>query len=54
VRVYNGADEAMPETFKRIKGALKDKKRTVEFIEDENAQADFIVVVGSKTETLKP
>ena len=54
VRVYNGADEAMPETFKRIKGALKDKQRTVEFIEDENAQADFIVVVGSKTEALKP
>ena len=54
IRVYNGADEAMPETFKKIKNGLNDKKRTVEFIDDPNAQADFIVLVGSKTEALKP
>ena len=44
----------MPETFKRIKSSLKDKKRTVEFIDNPSAQADFTVVVGSKTEALKP
>ena len=54
IRVYNGADEAMPETFKKIKSSLKDKKRTVEFIDNPSAQADFTVVVGSKTEALKP
>ncbi len=54
IRVYNGADEAMPQTFKKLKGTLKDKKRSVEFIDDENAQADFIIVVGSKTQALKP
>jgi ABC-type branched-subunit amino acid transport system substrate-binding protein len=54
IRVYNGADEEMPQTFKRLKGALKDKKRSVEFIDNPNAQADFTVVVGSKTQALKP
>ena len=44
----------MPETFKKVKSPLKDKNRTVEFIDDENAQADIIVVVGSKTDALKP
>jgi polyisoprenyl-teichoic acid--peptidoglycan teichoic acid transferase len=53
IRVYNGADKDMPETFKKLKSALNDKKRTVELIDDENAQADFIVVVGSKTKALK-
>ncbi|MEX1336117.1 MAG: LCP family protein, partial [Candidatus Limnocylindrales bacterium] len=55
IRVYNGAADEMPETFKRLKKVLKDKKRSVEFIDDDaNAQADFIVVVGSKTPALKP
>jgi LCP family protein required for cell wall assembly len=54
IRVYNGADEALPETFKKIKSTLKDKQRTVEFIDNPDAQADFTVVVGSKTQALKP
>ena len=54
IRVNNGANEEIPETFTKLKRTLKDKKRTVEFIDDPNAQADFIVVVGSKTEALKP
>lgn len=53
IRVYNGADEDMPETFKRLKNVLKDKQRSVEFIDNANAQADFTVIVGSKTEALK-
>lgn len=54
ITVYNGADEAMPETFTKIKRTLNDKGRAVEFVDDLSAQADFIVVVGSKTEALKP
>ena len=54
IRAYNGANEEMPETFKKLKNVLNDKKRSVELIDDPNAQADFIVIVGSKTEALKP
>ncbi len=53
IRVYNGANEEMPETFKRLKNILNDKRRKVEFVDDPNAQADFIVIVGDKTDTLK-
>ncbi len=54
LRVYNDAREEMPETFKKLKSTLNGKKRTVEFVDDPNAQADFIVIVGSKTKALKP
>ena len=54
IRAYNGAQKAMPDTFKKIKSMLNDKKRTVEFVEDEATTADFVVIVGSKTEALKP
>ena len=54
IRVYNGAEEDMPQTFKRLKSLLKDKKRSVEFIDNPDAQADFTVVVGGKTAALKP
>ena len=54
IRAYNGANGEMPETFKKLKNVLNDKKRSVELIDDPNAQADFIVIVGSKTEALKP
>ena len=49
IRAYNGAEEAMPETFKKLKNVLNDKKRTVEFMEDDATTADFVVIVGSKT-----
>jgi dienelactone hydrolase len=54
IRAYNGAEELMPETFTKLKRTLNDKKRTVEFVEDEATTADFLVIVGSKTEALKP
>ena len=54
VPVYNGADEAMPETFTRLKRTLKDKKRSVEYVDDEATTADFVVIVGGKTKALKP
>ena len=49
IRAYNGAEEAMPETFKKLKNVLNDKKRTVEFMQDDATTADFVVIVGSKT-----
>jgi hypothetical protein len=54
IRVYNGADEAMPETFKKIRSTLKDEGRTVERIDNPDAQAHFTVVVGDETKALKP
>jgi LCP family protein required for cell wall assembly len=54
IRVYNGADEKMPQTFARLKRTLKDKGRTLERIEDAATTADFVVIVGSKTKSLKP
>jgi ABC-type branched-subunit amino acid transport system substrate-binding protein len=54
IRVYNGADESKPETFTRLKRTLKDKKRSIEFVDDSATTADFVVIVGDKTEALKP
>ncbi len=54
IRVYNGADEKMPQTFARLKRTLKDKGRTLERVEDAATTADFVVIVGSKTKSLKP
>ncbi len=54
IRAYNGAEEAMPETFTRLKRTLNDKKRAVEFVDDEATTADFVVIVGDKTKALKP
>jgi hypothetical protein len=54
IRAYNGAENEMPETFTRLKRTLNDKQRQVEFIEDEQTTADFVVIVGSKTASLKP
>jgi LCP family protein required for cell wall assembly len=54
IRAYNGAEDEMPETFTRLKRTLNDKQRQVEFIEDDQTTADFVVIVGSKTASLKP
>jgi LCP family protein required for cell wall assembly len=54
IRVYNGADEKMPQTFARLKRTFKDKGRTLERIDDAATTADFVVIVGSKTKSLKP
>ena len=54
IRVYNGADEKMPQTFARLKRTLKDKGRTLERVDDAATTADFVVIVGSRTKSLKP
>ncbi len=54
IRAYNGAEATMPDTFKKLKGLLSDKKRTVEFIDDRATTADFVIIVGKKTKALKP
>jgi LCP family protein required for cell wall assembly len=54
IRAYNGAEKDMPETFSRLKRTLKDKKRSVELVDDDATTADFVVIVGSKTKALKP
>jgi LCP family protein required for cell wall assembly len=54
IRFYNGAEESMPQTAARIRRTFKDKQKTVEFIEDPAAIADVEVIVGKKTESLRP
>lgn len=54
ITFYNGAQEAMPETTKRIKRALKDKGRELRYVDDPDAPADIVVTVGGKTKALKP
>lgn len=49
IRAYNGAEEANPETFKRLKRTFKEKGVDVELVQDPEQAADFVVTIGSKT-----
>ena len=53
ITAYNGAEEAMPETLARLEKAFKDKAREVVTADDPEQEADFVVIVGDKTKTLK-
>jgi hypothetical protein len=46
---YNSAEEAMPETFKRLKRTFKEKGVDVVLTEDPEQTVDFVVTIGSKT-----
>ncbi len=54
ITFYNGAEETMPETATKVKRAFKDEGREVEYIDDPEAEADIVIVVGGETEALKP
>jgi LCP family protein required for cell wall assembly len=51
ITFYNGAAEAMPQTAKQVKRAIKDKRREIVLVDDPDAQADIVVTVGSDTKT---
>jgi hypothetical protein len=51
ITAYNSAQEAMPETFKRLKRIFKDKGADVVLVDDPEQAADFAVIVGDKTKT---
>ena len=40
----------MPETLKRLKRAFKDKGQEVVTVDDPEQEADFVVIVGEKTD----
>jgi LCP family protein required for cell wall assembly len=54
ITVYNGAEEVMPETVTRLKRVFKDKGAELVFADDPDQTADIVVMVGEKTEQLKP
>jgi hypothetical protein len=54
ITVYNGAGEVMPETVSRLKRVFKDKGAELIFADDPDQTADIVVIVGEKTEQLKP
>ncbi len=54
ITVYNGAQEVMPETVTRLKRVFKDKGAELVFADDPDQTADIVVIVGEKTEQLKP
>jgi LCP family protein required for cell wall assembly len=54
ITVYNGAQEVMPETVTRLKRVFKDKGAELVFTDDPDQTADIVVIVGEKTEQLKP
>lgn len=54
ITVYNGAAEVMPETVSRLKRVFKDKGAELVFADDPDQTADIVVIVGEKTEQLKP
>ena len=54
ITVYNGAEEVMPETVSRLKRVFKDKGAELVFADDPDQTADIVVIVGEKTEQLKP
>jgi LCP family protein required for cell wall assembly len=54
ITVYNGAQEVMPETVTRLKRVFKDKGTELVFADDPDQTADIVVIVGEKTEQLKP
>jgi LCP family protein required for cell wall assembly len=54
ITVYNGAQEVMPETVTRLKRVFKDKGAELVFADDPDQTADIVVIIGEKTEQLKP
>ncbi len=54
ITFYNGAEDSMPETATKLKRTLKDKGRELRYVEDAAAEADIVVTVGEKTQSLKP
>ncbi len=54
ITVYNGAQEIMPETVTRLKRVFKDKGAELVFADDPDQTADIVVIIGEKTEQLKP
>ena len=54
ITFYNGAERLMPESVTRIKRSFKDGGRELRYEEDPEAPADIVVVVGEKTQALKP
>jgi LCP family protein required for cell wall assembly len=54
ITVYNGAQEVMPETVTRLKRVFKDKGAELVYADDPDQAADIVVIVGEKTEQLKP
>ncbi|MEA2026791.1 MAG: LCP family protein, partial [Chloroflexota bacterium] len=54
ITFYNGAEETMPETATKVKRSLDDEGRELVYLDDPEAEADIVVVVGEKTEALKP
>ncbi len=49
ITFYNGAEEDMPATAKRLKQTFGDKEREIASVDDPEAEADVVVVVGTKT-----
>jgi LCP family protein required for cell wall assembly len=52
ITAYNGARAEMPKSFVRLRSIFKGA--TIEEVEDASATADFRVIVGSRTQSLKP
>jgi len=50
ITIYNGAEELMPETVTKIKRVFKDEGREIIFLDDPDAAADVVIVVGKKTD----
>lgn len=49
ITLYNGAEEFMPETVQKLKRSIKDDGREILQVDDPDAEADIVVIVGSKT-----
>jgi len=49
ITIYNGAEELMPETVTKIKRVFNDEGREIIFLDDPDAAADVVIVVGKKT-----
>ena len=54
ITVYNGAADAMPQTFTRIKRAFKEDGVEIVYVDDPAQDADIVVTVGAETVQLKP
>ena len=54
ITVYNGAADAMPQTFQRLRRAFKDDGKEIVHADDPEQAADFVVAVGKDTEQLRP
>jgi LCP family protein required for cell wall assembly len=49
ITFYGDAEEAMPETAKRVKRTFKDKQREIVRVDDPDAEVDIVITVGSDT-----